>query len=133
MPSCGPGPQRLKDRCVYLDEDRLADHVAMLVGPPPNDGVELRYQIARRGLLIGLHDMPEVPEEWAHILRGGFNEEFPRVFPDMLSQEVEAVLDVRDMGFCLGKLQTTFVEKVFHQRFDLLFQNRLGAARDNEV
>jgi len=30
----------------------------------------------------------------------------------MLSQEVEAMLDVGDMGFCLGKLQTTFVEKV---------------------
>ena len=56
---------------------------------------------------------------------GRVHEEFPRVLPDMLSQEIEAVLDVGDMGFRLGKLQTTFVEKVFHQRFDLLFQPRL--------
>src|SRR6266849_8737116 len=34
MPPCGPGPQRLEDRCVHFDEDRLADHVAMIVGPP---------------------------------------------------------------------------------------------------
>ena len=38
-----------------------------------------------------------------------------RVLPDMLSQEIEAVLEVGDMGFRLG-VQTTFVEKVFHQR-----------------
>ena len=115
----------MKDRCVHFDEDRLADHVAMIVGPPPNDGVELRYQIACRGLLVGLHDMPEVPEACVHMLRGGFHEEFPRVLPDMLSQEIEPVRDMRDMGFCLGKLKTTFAEKVFHQRFDFLFQHRL--------
>src|SRR5713101_5375996 len=23
MPPCGPGPQRLKDRCVHFEEDRL--------------------------------------------------------------------------------------------------------------
>src|SRR6266446_8646464 len=125
MPPCGPGPQRLEERCVHFDEDRLADHVAMIVGPPTNDRVELRYQTACRSLLVGLHDMPEVPEECAHMLRGGFNEEFPRVLPDMLSQEIEPARDMRDMGFRLGELQTTFAEKVFHQRFDFLFQHRL--------
>jgi hypothetical protein len=74
MPPCGPGPQRMEDRCVHFDEDRLANHVAMRVGPPANDGVELRYQIPCRGLLVGLHDMPEVPEECSHILRGGFDD-----------------------------------------------------------
>src|SRR5712691_11129132 len=133
MSPCGPGPQRMKDRCVHFDEDRLADHMAMRVGPPANDGVELRSQMACRGLLVGLHDMPEVPEECVHMLRGGFHEEFPRVLPDMLSQEIAPALDMRDRGFCLGKLKTPFAEKVFHQRFDFLFQHRLGAARDHAV
>jgi hypothetical protein len=88
--------------------------MAMIVGPSTNDGVELRYQMAGCGLLVGLHDVPEVPKEGVHILWGGFDKEFPRVFPDILSQEIETVLDVGDMGFCLGELQTTFVEKVFH-------------------
>ena len=123
----------MKNRCVHFDEGCLADHMAMIVGPPTNDGVELRYQMAGCGLLVRLHDVPEVPKEGVHLLRGGFHEEFPRVLPDVLSQEIETVLDVSDMGFCLGELQTTFVEKVFHQRFDLLFQHRLGASRDNEV
>jgi len=86
--------------------------MAMIVGPPTNDGVELRYQMAGCGLLVRLHDVPDVPKEGVHLLRGGFNEEFPRVLPDVLSQEIDTVLDVSDMGFCLGKLQTTFVEKV---------------------
>jgi hypothetical protein len=123
----------MKNRCVHFDEGGLADHMAMIVGPPTNDGVELRYQMAGCGLLVGLHEVPEVPKEGVHILRGGFDEEFSRVLPDVLPQEIEAVRDKRDMGFCLGELQTTFVEKVFHQRFDLLFQTRLGASRDNKV
>jgi hypothetical protein len=115
----------MEDRCIHFDEDRLADHMAMIVGPPANDGVELRYQIACRGLLVGLHDMPDVPEECVHILRGGFNEEFPRVLPDMLAQEIEAGLNVGDMGFRLGELKATHAEKLFYERFDLLFQERL--------
>ena len=107
--------------------------MAMRVGPPTNDGVELRYQMAGCGLLVGLHDVPEVPKEGVHMLRGGVYEQFPRVLPDVLAQEIEAVRNVGEMGFCLGELQTTFGEKVFHQRLDLLCQHRLRASRDNEV
>ena len=133
MPPCRPRPQRMKNRCVHFVEGCLADHMVMIVGPPTNDGVKLRYQMAGCGLLVGLHDVPDVPKEGVHLLRGGFYEQFPRVLPDVLAQEIEAVLDVGNMGFRLRKLQTTFVEKVFHQRLDLLFQHRLGASRDNEV
>jgi hypothetical protein len=104
----------MENRCVHFDEGGLADHMAMIGGPPTNDGVELRYQMAGCGLLVRLHDVPDVPKEGVHILWGGFNEEFPRILPHMLSQEIASVLDRRDMGFCLGELQTTFVEKVFH-------------------
>ena len=61
----------------------------MIVGPPTNDGVELRYQMAGCGLLVRLHDVPDVPKEGVHLLRGGFNEEFPRVLPDVGTGSVE--------------------------------------------
>ena len=67
MPPCRPRPQRMKNRCVHFVEGCLADHMAMIVGPPTNDGVELRYQMAGCGLLVGLHDVPEVPKEGVHI------------------------------------------------------------------
>jgi hypothetical protein len=115
----------MKDRCVHFAEGHLADHMAMIVGPSAYNRVELRYQIACRGLLVGLHEVPEVPKECVYILRGGFDEEFPRVLPDMLAQEIEAGLNVGDMGFRLGELKATHAEKLFYERFDLLFQERL--------
>jgi len=57
------------------------------------------------------------------MLRGGFHEEFPRVLPDMLSQEIEpggvrGVLWV----FRLGKAPDHVRGERVPQRFDILFQ-----------
>ena len=67
MPPCGPRPQTLEDGCIHVDEGGLADHVVVIVGPAANHGVELRYQMARCGLLVRLHDLPDVPLPVGHI------------------------------------------------------------------
>jgi hypothetical protein len=42
------------DAPVYLDEGLLADYVAVVVGPTPDDGVQLHDQRTSLRLRIGL-------------------------------------------------------------------------------
>ena len=39
---------------------------------------------------------------------------------DVLSQEIEAILNMRDLGFLVGELQTAFLQDVSHERLDLV-------------
>ncbi len=105
VPPCGPGPQTLEDGCIHFDEGGLAHHVAVRVCPPANHRVELGNQIARRGLLVCLHHLPDVPEECLNTLAGWFDEQFPSILASMLSQEIEAVLKRGEMGFRRRKFQ----------------------------
>src|SRR6266699_451109 len=96
MPSFGPRPQYLEDGGVHVVEGYFARHMAVIVGPAPDHRIELGYQLGRCGLLVCLHDLPDFPEECFDILPGWFDEELTSVLPHMLSQKIEAVLNVRD-------------------------------------
>ena len=87
-------------------EGLLAHHMPVIIGPTPSHGVELGNQIRRCSLLIGLHDLPDLTEELFDILSGGFDQQFARVLAHVLAQEIEAVLNVRDMGFLRGEFQS---------------------------
>jgi hypothetical protein len=80
-------------------EGPFAYHMPVIVGPTPDEGVELGYQRCGCGLFVDLHDLPDFPEECLHILPGGFDQKFSRVLTYMLAQKIEAVLNVRDAGF----------------------------------
>jgi hypothetical protein len=77
----------------------------VIVGPASNHRVKLGDEIARGGLPVGLHDVPDFTEECFDILSGGFDEKFSRVLAYMLAQKIEADLNVRDAGFLRGQLQ----------------------------
>ena len=51
----------------------------------------------------------------------------------VLSQKVEAVLDMREVGFLVGESKTPLGQEVFHERLDFMTQERRGGAGDNEV
>jgi hypothetical protein len=76
MSPCGPGPPTPEDGCIHSDEGGFAYHVAVRVCPPANHGIELGNQLASRGLLVCLHDFPDVPEECFDILAGWFDQQF---------------------------------------------------------
>lgn len=52
---------------------------------------------------------------------------------DVLSQKVETCLERRNPGLFRRKLQTTFTQTTFQQRFDFLLQDFPGVTRDDEV
>src|SRR5438874_13354569 len=69
----------------------------------------------------------------SYILAGRFDEQFPRVLAEMLSQEIEAVLNRGEVGFRRRQCQPSFAEKLHHKRFDLVFQEFRRTPCNDEV
>ena len=106
MPSFGPRPQGFEDGGVHTIEGLFAHHMSVIVGPAPNHGIELGDHIRRGSLLVGLHDLPDLTQECLDILSGGLDQQFARVLAYVLAQKIEAVLDVREVGFLWGEFQS---------------------------
>jgi hypothetical protein len=62
-------------------------------------------------------------QEGFNILLGRLNEQFPaRVSAYILSEEVKALFHVRDDSLRRRKLKPSFLQELFDQGFDFLFQ-----------
>src|SRR5262249_17317832 len=118
----GPRPQHREDGSVHVVEGDFARHMAVIVGPAPDHRVELSYQIGRSSLFVRLHDFPDFSQECFYILPGWLDEKLTPVLRYVLSQKIEAVLNVRNAGLLWGEFEPAFAEKLLHHRFDLLFQ-----------
>ena len=76
----------------------------------------------------------DVLQEGFDILLGRLDEQFPvGISAHVLSEEIEAVLHMRDLGFLVGELQTAFLQEVSHERLNLVTKKFLRDARDQEV
>ena len=118
MSSSCPSPQGLEDEVVYGAEDRLANHVSVVLRPALYDGIEQPYQVLGFGLQVGLHDISDFPQEHLNALERRLDEHFAVVFAHVLSEEIEPILDVRDGSFLWREFQTTLPEESLHQWFD---------------
>ena len=54
------------------------------------------------------------------------------IAPDVLSQEIEAFLHMRDPGLLVGELEPSFLQEVSHERLDLITKEFLRCAGDQE-
>lgn len=93
-----PLPQHRKDSVVHLGEGLLAYDVPVIVGPSPNFGVELGNEVSCRRLLMVLHYFSDALKKRLHAFSRGCDQQFSVVFTEVLSEKVEAVLDMRDEG-----------------------------------
>jgi hypothetical protein len=56
----GPSPPGVEDRMVDVREGPFAHHVTVILGPPPEQGVELPDQLPGRGLPVVLDNCPDL-------------------------------------------------------------------------
>jgi hypothetical protein len=113
MSPFSPTPQGLEYLCVNAAEYLLADDMAMVVCPTPDNGIELVNQVACCGLLVGFDGRPHFGQECFDAFPGGFDEELALVLAHVLPQEVEALLNVGYPGFLWGQFQTPFTQELF--------------------
>ena len=99
MTTTRPAPDGREDVPFKADKDTLAYDMAVIVCPPSNDRVERRYQFARRYVCLCLDGAPYLFQESLHALFAWSDDELGMEFTDRLSEEIEAVLHMGDMGF----------------------------------
>ena len=74
MTPFSPSPERFEDGMVNRVEYHLADHMAVVVCPTTNDGIEQYDQCASTGLSVGLDDLANLCEEGMDTLLGRSDE-----------------------------------------------------------
>jgi len=80
----------------------------VIVRPPPDEGVQLDYQVSRRGLLIGLDGCPYLLQERVNVLVGRLDQYAAFVTAYVLAEKIKTFLYVGYLGFLWGEFQTPF-------------------------
>src|SRR6266851_8307394 len=70
-----PPPHRSIDLVVYRIEGFFAHHMLVIVGPSPNDGIELYDQFSSTESFIGLHHVPYLFQKGMNILLRRFDQQ----------------------------------------------------------
>ena len=96
-PSC-PSPEKVPDVMVDCCEARFGHHVAVVRGPAPDDRVEQPDYRRLCGACMLLDDFPSLAEKRFHALLRRLDQQFLVVLAYVLTQEVEALLNVSDPG-----------------------------------
>ena len=97
-PPC-PSPQRFEDGGVDMDKGCLGVCVSVIVRPSLYFGVEQGYQSVGRCLLMSFDRFSDILQERFHVLFRRASKQEPVILPDILSEKVETVRDVRYRGF----------------------------------
>jgi len=108
---------------IDASERAFAHHVPMIVGPTANLWVELIDQVGGRHAMCSFDGSSDAIQEGFNILLGGLDEQFPvRISAHVLSEEIKAVLHVRNDGLLRREFKTSFLQKMLDQGLDFSFQ-----------
>ena len=72
--------------------------MAMIVRPPPEQGIELRDQVGGFGLGVGPNECAGFAQEGVDTAARGFHENGAVIVSDVLAEKVKAVRDMRDLS-----------------------------------
>ena len=121
--SSGPFPQTREDGAIDASERAFAHHVPMIVRPTANLWVELIDQIGGRHAMGVFDDSSDTVQEGPNILLGRLDEQFPvRISAHILSEEIKAMLHVRNDCLCRRELKASFLQEMLDQGLDFSFQ-----------
>src|SRR5215472_268363 len=120
--SC-PFPQTREDGVIDASERAFAHLVPMIVRPTANFWVELFDQIGGRHAMCVFDDSSDTVQEGPNIFLGRLDEQFPvGISAHILSEEIKAVLHMRNDCLCRRELQASFLQELLDQGLDLPFQ-----------
>lgn len=123
VPSSCPSPQTREDHEINASECAFAHHVPMMVRPTTNLWVELIDQIGGRHAMRSLDGSSDVLQEGFDILLGRLDEQFPvGISAHVLSEEIKAVLHMRNDGLLRREFETSFLQKMLDEGLDFSCQ-----------
>ena len=122
LSSC-PLPQTREDVAIHASKRVFAHHVPMIVCPTANFRVELIDQIGGRHAMRSFDDSSDAIQEGSNILLGRLDEQFSvRVSAHVLSEEIKAMLHVRNDCLRRREFKTSFLQELLDQGLDFSFQ-----------
>ena len=101
----GPSPEAVPQYPFRCREHSVRHDVAMIVDPAPHNGVELTDQDSLAESAIAANELPHLFQERVRVFLGRLNEQLAAEFTEVLSEEVESLLDRRDAGLLGRELQ----------------------------
>jgi len=101
----------------------LAHHMPMIICPAPDFGVELIDQVGGSRAQSSFDRSSDAAQESLDIFLGGLDEQFSiGISAHVLSEEVKALLHVRNDCLCWREFQPSFLQELLNKGFDLSFQ-----------
>jgi hypothetical protein len=73
--------------------------MTVIVCPTPDHRIEQPYQVLLLRSAILMNHITYLFQKSMHVFLGGCNQEFAVIFTQVLPQEVEPLVDMRDAGF----------------------------------
>ena len=123
VPSSYPLPQTNEDGIVDAFENALTHDVPVIIGPTPYFGVQPINQLGSRQTHASFNYLPDAVQEDFHILLGRLDEQLPIGIPaHILSEEIKALLHVRDDCLLGRKLKPSWSQKLLDEGLDFSFQ-----------
>ncbi len=108
---------------IDASERAFAHLVPVIVRPTADHWVESSNQIGGRHATRGFDDLSDAIQKGFNTLLGRLDEQFPvGVSAHVLSEEIKALLHVRDDRLCRRKFKPSFLQKVLDEGFDISFQ-----------
>ena len=108
---------------INASERAFTHHMPMIVRPTANLGVELSDQIGGRHAMCVFDDSSDAVQEGPNILLGRLDEQFPvGISAHVLSEEIKAVLHVRNDCLRRREFKTSFSQELLDQGLDFSFQ-----------
>src|SRR6185436_15931734 len=96
MSASGPLPECAPDFRVSPVERILGRTMSMVVSPATNDGVQQADQLGLADGFVCVDNSPNFPQERVRVLLRRFHQWFAVVFAEVLSEEVEALVNMGD-------------------------------------
>ena len=108
---------------INADVRAFTHHVPMIVGPAPDFGVEFMDQIGGRHAQRGFDCLADAAQESLNVLLGRLDEQFPvGILAHVLSEEIKAVLHMRNDGLLRREFETSFLQKMLDEGLDFSCQ-----------
>src|SRR5258708_9395380 len=96
MTALRPLPERVPEAHRYFLIRRRSHDMTVIVCPAPDHRVEHPYQVLLLRSAILMNRITYLFQKSMHVLLGGGNQEFAVIFAQVLPQEVEPLVDMRD-------------------------------------
>ena len=118
---------------IHPVERLLGRAVLMIVGPATNDGVQQANQRCLADGLVRIDDSSDFLQERMRVLLRRFHQRLPIVFAEVLSEEVEPLVDMGEVSLVGGERQPSLLQELLHQGTNFTFQQLFRVAGDDEV